>query len=504
MANGYDYRTDPEFIKAPAPQQKAYLMKVDPDFAKAAPSDQAKYLSHIKGLDQPTRFEQARTGDKQGFLSAVGSDVAGAASAIYHIPTNPTGFVKGVAQNIADIPQHEREQKAAGRSLPYRAVAAAGQAIGVPTRAMEQAADVGDRGAVLGHAVVPAAAAAAPLAFEGARAGLSALDEQAIPGRIAEGKTGLMQVLKPRPGAGGAAADTMEQAVHTAVDEGDLPKIFKDTPLKGKGAAVIGDAVDKIDAYQDQLWQKGHADPIARVVQKNPGATIDVDLARQRVMAAIGDDISAYRRLPGGNAAVDRAVSELDDTFAPGLKLTDADRAVRILNERLKNAPEAWGPIDARIHMESLRALRQGIDDELESNGEMGVRNVNQRWGALEKIKTRLGERYWPEWQKEAAKANRPIPGWMRVYVLAHPGGIVPYLGARIAGSMFAPEDADILASAAKKLSKTRLSPVEEDPNVADVRGFRDLPKPPSAAKPKLPSGVRQLPSPPSAPPLAR
>lgn len=57
---GYNYTTDPQFVTASAIDQKAYLMHVDPDFAKANPKDQGDYLSHIKGLDQPTQFEQQR------------------------------------------------------------------------------------------------------------------------------------------------------------------------------------------------------------------------------------------------------------------------------------------------------------------------------------------------------------------------------------------------------------------------------------------------------------
>ena len=52
----YDYRTDPEFLKANPQDQAAYLKQVDPDFAKAAPHDQAAYIMHIRGQDQPTQF----------------------------------------------------------------------------------------------------------------------------------------------------------------------------------------------------------------------------------------------------------------------------------------------------------------------------------------------------------------------------------------------------------------------------------------------------------------
>lgn len=63
----YDYRTDPEFVKASSIDQKAYLMKADPDFASAHPDEQAAYLTHIKGLNNPTQFEKDRASDTARF-----------------------------------------------------------------------------------------------------------------------------------------------------------------------------------------------------------------------------------------------------------------------------------------------------------------------------------------------------------------------------------------------------------------------------------------------------
>lgn len=408
-------------------------------------------------MDPPTQFERDRTGDKPGFLSAVGSDIAGAVKGIAGVGVDPEQTVKaakGVYQNLADIVPHEKEQKAAGRSLPYRAVAAVGQAIGVPTRSMEESAEKGDAGGVLGHAVVPSALAAAPLIGEGLGAVRDSMAERAIPANIEAGKSGILRVLKPKPGAGGAAADALEKSVHTAVDEGDLPKIFRETPLKGKGAAVMGDAIDKIDAYQERLWDEGHAAPIAR----RPQMPVDSTPVQSRALSVI-DDAIERTSTPAQVAQARRWVA---NAFKPGLTLENADKMIRSLNNEIKEPPEAWGPVGARVRMEALKGLRDTIDDHLEQPyqgqpGEVGVRNVNTRWGALQAIKERLGERYWSEWQKSAGAS--PVPSWMRAYAFAHPGGASLVMGARLTGAMFNPDDPSVFSSAAKKLAGTRIEP---------------------------------------------
>lgn len=45
------YLNDPDFVKAPPDQQRAYLMSVDPDFAKAPPQEQQAYLSSLAPQD---------------------------------------------------------------------------------------------------------------------------------------------------------------------------------------------------------------------------------------------------------------------------------------------------------------------------------------------------------------------------------------------------------------------------------------------------------------------
>jgi hypothetical protein len=108
MPNGqqYDYRSDPEFLKAQPNEMAAYLKQVDPDFAKASPQDQGAYIAHLKGsgtqqqaTEKPSLYERLTSPIDPGldefsakhpilgagarFLSSVGAGVLGAPQALY-------------------------------------------------------------------------------------------------------------------------------------------------------------------------------------------------------------------------------------------------------------------------------------------------------------------------------------------------------------------------------------------------------------------------------------
>lgn len=106
MANGdnaaYDYRTDPEFVKARPDMMVAYLKQVDPDFAQASAAEQAAYVSHLKGLDQPTQFEQQRgEGPDRGFWSHVGDYLKAQAG------TPPETFKDAVMHGLKQLDPRE-------------------------------------------------------------------------------------------------------------------------------------------------------------------------------------------------------------------------------------------------------------------------------------------------------------------------------------------------------------------------------------------------------------
>lgn len=103
MADGdtYDYSQDPDFLKAPAQQQHAYLMKADPQYAQADPKTQGAYISHLRGYDQPTQFEQANESQVSGSalnrgLEGFGRGVENIAGGLYNTVVHPLDTARGM------------------------------------------------------------------------------------------------------------------------------------------------------------------------------------------------------------------------------------------------------------------------------------------------------------------------------------------------------------------------------------------------------------------------
>ena len=123
---------------------------------------------------QPTQFEQERDPKNQpGFWKTAWSDVKNLVPppefSASDIPV--LGSAIGAARNIENAKEDYGKRKQEGRSPAYNALSTAvegsGLIPGLNPRAMEEASNVGNKSAIMGHAAVPAAIAAAPLAAEG-------------------------------------------------------------------------------------------------------------------------------------------------------------------------------------------------------------------------------------------------------------------------------------------------------------------------------------------------
>lgn len=153
--------------------------------------------------DQPVKHE--------GFWNALGSDLKGIAEGtgktILAAGTgNPAAFTDQALQTgatVSDNMQHRRDE---GRSLAYRTIAPVGDALGVNTRGMEDAADAGDIGGVAGHAAaVPTAMAATAAIAHGAPPAAEVLSDAAQKS-VREAVKTINKGLQKAPEAMGAAA----------------------------------------------------------------------------------------------------------------------------------------------------------------------------------------------------------------------------------------------------------------------------------------------------------
>lgn len=105
--------------------------------------------------------------NQEGTVGAIGEDIAGAGSSLLHMVRHPIDTAVGAAKNIAQSPDRYRARVASGRSPLYSAVATGGEdVLPINVAGMEQAADTGDTGAILGHTVTGAAASLAPSAMK--------------------------------------------------------------------------------------------------------------------------------------------------------------------------------------------------------------------------------------------------------------------------------------------------------------------------------------------------
>lgn len=103
-----------------------------------------------------------------GFWASLGSDLAGmakgavttAGNAIEELHGNPFPLANQLANQAIAMQDNAQHRKDEGRTLPYRTIAPVGELVGANVRGMEDSADEGDTGGVLGHAAaVPAAMA---------------------------------------------------------------------------------------------------------------------------------------------------------------------------------------------------------------------------------------------------------------------------------------------------------------------------------------------------------
>lgn len=116
----------------------AYLKQVDPDYAKAAPSDRAAYISHLKGLDKPTAFEQQHenttVADYRRNLGQYGSEperLAARALTSAGLPETPEQIpswasnaynsalgIKPAIENVTEAFQHP-SQRSVVKAVPF-------------------------------------------------------------------------------------------------------------------------------------------------------------------------------------------------------------------------------------------------------------------------------------------------------------------------------------------------------------------------------------------------
>lgn len=402
----YKHLSDPNNFRAAFPEY-AHLDDdtITRNMASHAPSEQARQGVVTPGIapmkaQNETQFEKDRNpANQSGFLSnfwdSLKSFVPQAHSPYPGMETQQKSDAATEAgQTARDNQAHRVEQ---GRSLPYRAIAPVGEMMGADVRGMEDAADVGNRNAILGKAAAPIAVAAAPLAAEGAErvakpigraTGIVARPITNAAKATAEGFTvGMPGEAMVKKGLSPYAKQTgYDAAIETAKQ--DIVNYHKDSPIK-----TVKDLDEAIPEIQKKIQNEEirpavarHADePLAPErmarVQKAVEDSVspfakEFDEAGAKNVADLAEKMGKTRTvgeaLGGGRGGLLGYINgQLESYFSkyPSARRSD-----------LMNNPDTAGWAAAR------RALRDEVLDHLKEAGEPNMGEARARWGALEEL----------------------------------------------------------------------------------------------------------------------
>lgn len=104
----YDYTQDKSFLSAPVQTQHAYLLANNPNYATADPKTQGAYISHLRGYDKSTQFEQQNTPAKvegsttERAVKGVGRGLAGMGMGLYDTVRHPIDTAVGMYENAKE------------------------------------------------------------------------------------------------------------------------------------------------------------------------------------------------------------------------------------------------------------------------------------------------------------------------------------------------------------------------------------------------------------------
>lgn len=423
----YNHLSNPANFRAAFPEY-AHLddETITRNMASHAPSEQARQGVVPPAGAQPmkaqteTQFEKDREGATPTLFGGSSQTGGGVLSnfwdAIKNIvpsmkdggtPANPADYDTSGLSSFASQQMKSGEQAAAddqqrakeGRSKLYRGTVVASEAAQLPinARKMEEAADVGNKRAIVGQGLGSSTVAAAPLIAEGvskvAKPATKAVSAVAKPiAKVATdvGKSftiGMPGEEMLKKGLSPYAKQTgYDAAVAKATD--DIVKYHKENPIK---------SVKDLDEAIPEIQKKIQTEEIDPAVKKHA----DEELAPERmarVKKAVEDSVSPFTKEfdeAGAKSVADlaekmgktRTVGEALGGGRGGLlgyingqlesyfsKYPSARRSDLMTN------PDTAGWAAARS------ALRTEVLDHLKEAGEPGMGEARARWGALEEL----------------------------------------------------------------------------------------------------------------------
>jgi hypothetical protein len=253
---------------------------------------------------------------------------------------HPSGFSpypgmdqEAKSQAAAQSGEQDQARKAAGYSVPYRALAPVAQSVGVNVPGMEQSAAEGDVGGVLGHAAAPIAAMAATEAIK--QVGPVA-KRTALLGKTPE--EAYQSALKPSTTI---APEKVAKMVQTGLQEG--------IPVSKAGA-------EKLSSLIDDVNQK-----IADRIDAGKSTNIDTQAVAARadqVKAKFATQVNPTADL----SAIESAKQEFLANNPNGISAAQAQAMKQGTYQQLSS--KAYGELKS-ASIEAQKALARGLKEEL-------------------------------------------------------------------------------------------------------------------------------------------
>jgi hypothetical protein len=312
-------------IKAKYPQYKSVP---DNELTAKIVAKHPEYKSSLKEFTAPN------TPKKEGFASALGSDIAGMAKGVvgsFGDALNPVASSYKLAQQVQGMVEHDTARKDDGRSGAYRVAAGAGELLGVNSSGMEDAAKKGDVGGILGHAAaVPVVTAAS----EGLARGV--------------------------PGAVDALKNASERGLPPAITKAATQKVVQDI-LHERGLKVrdhLQDVANLVKKEDGERWQ--HIEKT--IDEARPDGAIDMTGLRRSTQDSVEGTIQTPQKLP---ATVDTMRKGSEVPRIGGDRLDLSNPSHKALYDRLKEAGAFPG--DDMASFGEARQIRSKLGRELRS-----------------------------------------------------------------------------------------------------------------------------------------
>jgi hypothetical protein len=243
----------------------------------------------------------------------------------------------------------------------------------------------------------------------------------------------------------------LDEARGLSIARDDLAKMEREHPVTAKSADGMYARAKNTFDYARDLWQQSHKQQIARhaMMPMDPKSLLD---AGQKVLTPEAVE---------NNPQEARAAQRWLQGIAKNRTLASMDELLRYINDDIDKpgAVDKYGNLGLQTKVAVAKHIRADIDNGLEAAGEVGVRDTNKRYAALQTVGARMIKEAIAEDVKGAREGK--FPPWLHAYTFLHPSlESILTVGAGVnPARLFRPSPSKLLAKGMTRLAKSDLEP---------------------------------------------